>query len=105
TQAFMKGNYTKAAQSYIKAIASDPNNYTHYENAGICYYTAKDFKNAVIYFDKAIKFPTANTGKSEFFMAMSFIALNNKPKACESLYAAKSKNYAGVDTYISQNCK
>jgi O-antigen ligase/tetratricopeptide (TPR) repeat protein len=105
TQAFMKGNYTKAAQSYIKAIASDPNNYTHYENAGICYYTAKDFKNAVIYFDKAIKFPTANTGKSEFFMAMSFIALNNKPKACESLYAAKSKNYAGVDTFISQNCK
>ena len=105
TQAFMKGNYTKAAQSYIKAIASDPTNYTHYENAGICYYTAKDFKNAVIYFDKAIKFPTANTGKSEFFMAMSFIALNNKPKACESLYAAKSKNYAGVDTYISQNCK
>lgn len=105
TQAFMKGNYTKAAQSYIKAIASDPNNYTHYENAGICYYTAKDFKNAVIYFDKAIKFPTANTGKSEFFMAMSFIALNNKPKACESLYAAKSKNYGGVDTYISQNCK
>jgi tetratricopeptide (TPR) repeat protein len=105
TQAFMKGNYTKAAQSYIKAIASDPNNYTHYENAGICYYTAKDYKNAVIYFDKAIKFPTANTGKSEFFMAMSFIALNNKPKACESLHAAKSKNYAGVDTYISQNCK
>jgi len=105
TKAFMKGNYTKAAQSYIKAIASDPNNYTHYENAGICYYTAKDYKNAVIYFDKAIKFPTANTGKSEFFMAMSFIALNNKPKACESLHAAKSKNYAGVDTYISQNCK
>ena len=105
TQAFMKGNYTIAAQSYIKAIASDPNNYTHYENAGICYYTAKDYKNAVIYFDKAIKFPTANTGKSEFFMAMSFIALNNKPKACESLHAAKSKNYAGVDTYISQNCK
>ena len=105
TQAFMKGNYTKAAQSYIKAIASDPTNYTHYENSGICYYTAKDFKNAIIYFDKAIKFPTANTGKSEFFMAMSFIALNNKLKACESLYAAKSKNYAGVDTYISQNCK
>ena len=104
-QAFMKGNYTKAAQSYIKAIASDPANYTHYENAGICYYTAKDFKNAIIYFDKVTKMPSATTGKSEFFMAMSYIALNNKPKACESLYTAKSKNYAGVDTYISQNCK
>ena len=104
-QAFVKGNYTRAAQLYIKAIASDPNNYTHYENAGICYYTAKDFKNAIIYFDKATKMPAANTGKSEFFMAMSYIASNNKPKACEALYAAKSKNYAGVDTYISQNCK
>jgi O-antigen ligase/tetratricopeptide (TPR) repeat protein len=104
-QAFVKGNYTKAAQLYIKAIASDPNNYTHYENAGICYYTAKDFKNAIVYFDKATKIPAANTGKSEFFMAMSYIASNNKPKACEALYAAKSKNYAGVDTYISQNCK
>lgn len=105
SQAFVKGNYTKAAQFYIKAIASDPNNYTHYENVGICYYTAKEFNNAVVYFDKATKLPAANTGKSEFFMAMSYIALNNKPKACESLYAAKSKNYAGVDTYISQNCK
>ena len=105
SQAFVKGNYTKAAQFYIKAIASDPNNYTHYENVGICYYTAKEFNNAVLYFDKATKLPAANTGKSEFFMAMSYIALNNKPKACESLYAAKSKNYAGVDTYISQNCK
>jgi O-antigen ligase/tetratricopeptide (TPR) repeat protein len=104
-QAFVKGNYTKAAQLYIKAIASDPNNYTHYENAGICYYTAKDFKNAIVYFDKATKMPAANTGKSEFFMAMSYIASNNKPKACEALYAAKTKNYAGVDTYISQNCK
>ena len=104
-QAFVKGNYTKAAQLYIKAIGADPNNYTHYENAGICYYTAKDFKNAIVYFDKATKRPTANTGKSEFFMAMSYIASNNKPKACEALYAAKSKNYAGVDTYISQNCK
>ncbi len=104
-QAFVKGNYTKAAQLYIKAIGADPNNYTHYENAGICYYTAKDFKNAIVYFDKATKMPAANTGKSEFFMAMSYIASNNKPKACEALYGAKSKNYAGVDTYISQNCK
>ncbi len=104
-QAFVKGNYIKAAQLYIKAIASDPNNYTHYENAGICYYTAKDFKNAIVYFDKATKMPAANTGKSEFFMAMSYIASNNKPKACEALYLAKSKNYAGVDNYISQNCK
>jgi tetratricopeptide (TPR) repeat protein len=104
-QAFVKGNYTKAAQLYLKAIASDPNNYTHYENAGICYYTAKNYKEAIVYFKKAAQIPAANTGKSEFFMGMSFIALNDKSNACSALSAAKSKNYPGVDTYINQNCK
>jgi O-antigen ligase/tetratricopeptide (TPR) repeat protein len=104
-QAFVKGNYTKAAQLYLKAIASDPTNYTHYENAGICYYTAKNYKEAVVYFKKAAQLPAANTGKSEFFMGMSFIALNDKSNACSALNAAKSKNYPGVDTYINQNCK
>lgn len=104
-QAFVKGNYTKAAQLYIKAIASDPANYTHYENAGICYYTAKQYQDAVIYFKKAAQMPTANTGKSEFFMGMCFIAMNDKANACSALNAAKSKNYPGVDTYINQNCK
>lgn len=104
-QAFVKGNYTKAAQLYLKAIASDPTNYTHYENAGICYYTAKNYKEAIVYFKKAAQLPAANTGKSEFFMGMSFIALNDKSNACSALNAAKSKNYPGVDTYINQNCK
>ena len=104
-QAFVKGNYTKAAQLYLKAIASDPTNYTHYENAGICYYTAKNYKEAIVYFKKAAQLPAANTGKSEFFMGMSFIALNDKSNACSALSAAKSKNYPGVDTYINQNCK
>ena len=104
-QAFVKSNYTKAAGLYLKAIASDPTNYTHYENAGICYYTAKEYKNAIVYFQKAAKLPAANTGKSEFFMAMSYIAMNDKSNACSALNAAKSKNYPGVDTYIAQNCK
>jgi tetratricopeptide (TPR) repeat protein len=104
-QAFVKGNYLKAAQLYIRASASDPANYTHYENTGICYYTAKNYKDAVVYFKKAAQLPTANTGKSEFFMAMSFIAMNDKSNACSALNAAKSKNYPGVDTYIAQNCK
>jgi hypothetical protein len=38
-------------------------------------------------------------------MAMSYIALNDKSNACSALNAAKSKNYPGVDTYITQNCK
>jgi tetratricopeptide (TPR) repeat protein len=104
-QAFVKGNYSKAAQLYIKATITDPANYTHYENTGICYYTAKQYKEAIVYFKRAAQLPTANTGKSEFFMGMCFIALNDKSNACSVLNAAKSKNYPGVDTYINQNCK
>ena len=36
--AFVKQQYTKAAEFYMQAIKIDPNNYTHYENVGICFY-------------------------------------------------------------------
>jgi O-antigen ligase/tetratricopeptide (TPR) repeat protein len=103
-QAFQKGRYSTAAENYIKASIADPSNYTHYENVGICYYTNKNFDKAIAYFDKAIQLPTANTGKSEFFKAMSLISMGNKSQACSTLKAAKVKNYPGVDPFIAQNC-
>lgn len=104
-QAFQKGQYINAANFYIKASQADPSNYTHFENVGICYYTNKSFDKAIQYFDKAIQLPTANTGKSEFFKAMSLIALGNKVQACGVLKSAKGKNYPGVDPFIAQNCQ
>ena len=104
-QAFQKGQYNNAANFYLKASAADPSNYTHFENVGICYYTAKAFDKAIVYFDKAIQLPTANTGKSEFFKAMSLITIGKKDLACNALQAAKVKNYPGVDAQIAQYCK
>lgn len=104
-QAFQKGKYGNAAELYIKASIADPSNYTHYENVGICYYTSKAFEKAIQYFDKAVQLPAANTGKSEFFKAMSLIALGKKDQVCGALQAAKAKNYPGVDSFIAQNCK
>jgi O-antigen ligase len=103
--AFIKGQYIKAAQFYIQAVQLDPANYTHYENAGISYYSGGDFAKAVQYFEKAVQFSNANTGKSEFFMAMSYIALGKKEKICAPLNTAKLKGYQGVDSYLSQYCK
>ena len=103
--AFIKGQYIKAAQFYIQAVQLDPANYTHYENAGISYYSGGDFEKAVQYFEKAVQFSNANTGKSEFFMAMSYIALGKKEKICAPLNTAKLKGYQGVDSYLSQYCK
>lgn len=104
-QAFQKGKYTVAANYYLQASAAEPGNYTHFENVGICYYTAKSFEKAIQYFNRAIDLPSANTGKSEFFKAMSYIALGNNAAGCSALQAAKAKNYPGVDAQIAQYCK
>ena len=103
--AFIKRQYVKAAQFYLQAAQLDPANYTHYENAGISYYSGGDFVKAIPNFEKAIQFSNANTGKSEFFMAMSFIALGKREQICAPLNSAKRKGYPGVDSYLAQYCK
>ena len=103
--AFIKRQYIKAAQFYLQAAQLDPANYTHYENAGISYYSGGDFVKAIPNFEKAVQFSNANTGKSEFFMAMSYIALGKKEKICAPLNTAKLKGYQGVDSYLAQYCK
>ena len=103
--AFINRKYVKAAQFYLQAAQLDPANYTHYENAGISYYSGGDFIKAIPNFEKAVQFSNANTGKSEFFMAMSYIALGKKEKVCDPLNTAKLKGYPGVDSYLAQYCK
>jgi len=103
--AFMKRQFSKAAQFYLQATQLDPANYTHYENAGISYYSEGNFVKAIPNFEKAVQFSNANTGKSEFFMAMSYIALGKKEQVCTPLNTAKRKGYPGVDSFLSQYCK
>ena len=103
--AFVKQQYTKAAEFYMQAIKMDPNNYTHYENVGICYYMNQNYSKGLPYFQKAIQYASATSGKSEFYLAMCFIPLNNNKDACIALNAAKKKGYPGVDEYISKYCK
>jgi tetratricopeptide (TPR) repeat protein len=104
-QAFQKGKYTVAANYYLQASAAEPGNYTHFENIGICYYTAKTYEKAIQYFNRAIDLPSANTGKSEFFKAMSYIAIGNNAAGCSALKAAKAKKYPGIEAQIAQYCK
>ena len=103
--AFIKRQYIKAAQFYLQAAQLDPANYTHYENAGISYYSGGDFVKAIPNFEKAVQFSNANTGKSEFFMAMSYISLGKRDLICTPLKTAKRKGYPGVDSYLGQYCK
>jgi len=102
---FTKGDYIGAAKLYIKASVAEPNNYTHFENIAVCYYSNKNYEKSIGYFDKSIEFTQNSTGKSEFFKAMALVAMGKNSIACAPLQAAKKKNYPDIDKYIAMYCK
>jgi O-antigen ligase len=104
-QAFQKGQYVKAASCYASAFKLDPTNYTHAENVGICYYTAQKFADAIDYFKKSIAVGSSTTGKSEYYLGMSYIATGKKLEACNALQLANAKKYPDAAAAITNNCK
>jgi O-antigen ligase len=104
-QAFQKGQYVKAASCYASAFKLDPTNYTHAENVGICYYTAQKFADAIDYFKKSIAVGSSTTGKSEYYVGMSYIATGKKLEACNALQLANAKKYPDAAAAITNNCK
>ena len=104
-QAFQKGQYVKAASCYASAFKLDPTNYTHAENVGICYYTAQKFADAIDYFKKSIAVGTSTTGKSEYYLGMSYLMSGKKIEACNALQLANAKKYPDAEAAITNNCK
>ncbi|NQW75625.1 MAG: hypothetical protein HQ448_02405, partial [Cytophagales bacterium] len=102
--AFQKDRYAAAAKFYIQASQEEPENYTHFENIGICYYSNKNYESCIQYFDKANSFAQNAAGKSYFFKAMAEIALGKKDQACSALNEAKKRAYPDVDKFIKSNC-
>jgi O-antigen ligase/tetratricopeptide (TPR) repeat protein len=104
-KAFQQGQYAKAANFYIKAANIDPTNYTHAENVGICFYTAQKYTDAIEYFKKSMAVGTSSTGKSEYYLGMSYIATGKKIEACNALQFANAKKYPDAAAAITSNCK
>ncbi len=104
-QVFQKGQYVKAASCYASAFKLDPTNYTHAENVGICYYTAQKFADAIDYFKKSIAVGSSTTGKSEYYLGMSYLMSGKKIEACNALQLANAKKYPDAAAAITNNCK
>lgn len=102
---FVQGKYAQAAKAYIELAQLDPGNFTHLENAGICYYAGRMFAESLIYFAKSEQHPGNNTGKSAYFGGMSQLSLGKKPEACASFQRAQLKSYPDAAAAIAQNCK
>jgi len=72
---------------------------------GICYYTAQKFADAIDYFKKSIAVGSSTTGKSEYYLGMSYIATGKKLEACNALQLANAKKYPDAAAAITNNCK
>ena len=104
-QNFQKKNYTAAFEDYKKAIAAEPTNFAHYENAGLSLFYAKNYKDCIYYFEKAASFQQNNSGKPQYFLGVSNINLGNKEKGCVFLNTSKSKGYTETAATIKSVCK
>jgi tetratricopeptide (TPR) repeat protein len=104
-QNFQKKNYTAAFEDYKKAIAAEPTNFAHYENAGLSLFYAKNYKDCIYYFEKAASFQQNNSGKPQYFLGVSNINLGNKEKGCVFLNTSKSKGYTEAAATIKSVCK
>jgi O-antigen ligase/tetratricopeptide (TPR) repeat protein len=102
---FVQGKYGQAAAIYIELSKQDTGNFSHLENAGICYYAGKRFAESLFYFAKSEQHPGNNSGKSAYFAGMSELSLGKKEEACASFARSKAKAYPDANAAISQYCK
>ena len=101
---FLAGDFDESAEQYKKAFELFPLESNFAENAGMALIKAEKFKEAIVYFDKALGLIRENNGKSEFGIASSYLELGNKEKACTFFEKAMSYNFKPAFSFYSKNC-
>ena len=90
---------------FMKAANIDLTNYTHQENIGMSLYNSQKYLDAISYFNKSIALGTSTTGKSEYYLGMSYIACGKKIQACNALQLANNKKYPDAAASIKSSCQ
>jgi O-antigen ligase len=99
-----QANSEKSLQSYQEALKIDPENIYAMQNIGFHYYNHAEYKKAISYFLKALKYPGLNNGHTEYYIGLSYIQINDKENACKYFNLSKTKNYPEAQQQINQNC-
>ena len=80
---FDKGEYSQAAELYVKAFEKDPLRYSIALNAAFSFFNLKDFENALKYFNLSIQSRKAEVSeKGSRFKALCLINLGNRKEGC-----------------------
>lgn len=99
------GNPDKSLACYKKALEIDPGNIYAFQNIGFHYFNNGQTVKAIDYFQKALKKPGLYDGHTEYYIAISYMKLNNLEKACEYFKLAKERNYPMKEDEINRICR
>ncbi len=78
-----KGEFLKASKLYTEAFDKDPLDFSHALNSGLCFFSLKEYSNALKYISMAVssKNPEINE-KALRFKALTHVSLGEKKQAC-----------------------
>lgn len=104
-------NYTdqskldKALQTYQEALKVDPENIYVMQNIGFYYFNLGQYRQSINYFSKALKYEGLTDGKTEFYLAVSYIQSKDNENACKYLNISKVKGFPQANQILNQYCK
>jgi O-antigen ligase/tetratricopeptide (TPR) repeat protein len=101
---FNQQKYNQALKEYLATAAIDKFNFVHFENAAVCNYINKSYKEAIRLFDKAILISEQKAAKSYYYKGVSSIYLGDKATGCNAIRIANEKGYLGDANFNKTNC-
>ena len=102
---FNEQDYVNAAIAFEKAIAANPLDYAHFENAATSYYLLNEIDKALKKIDVVINSLNPNNGKCEYIKALIYIRIQDQLAACSLFETAVSKGYDSAQNALNTYCK
>lgn len=100
-----KSNSIEGMKSYQKALKLDPENIYVMQNIGFYYFGKNQYKEALQYYLKALKHPGLANGKTEFFIGLCYLKLNDNKNACKYLSISNERTFPNAQQMLNTYCK
>ena len=102
---FEKSQFNIASDKFISAYELNKIDYSFSENAGMSLIKEEKFEEAIKYLEiSSNNSDKPDDGKSEFGLAISYMNLNQKDKACDYFKQSMQKNYKAAFGNFSSYC-
>ncbi|MES2418070.1 MAG: O-antigen ligase family protein [Bacteroidota bacterium] len=101
---FANAKHEEALKSYLKALTLDSTNVYALQNIGFYYFNLRNSAKAIPYLLGALQKPGLNGGKTEYFLALCYIDVNDKSNACKYLNVANAMGYSEAQARLNQYC-